>query len=340
MTVIDKDETAGVCDGAPLHCRIRAWLGLGAGVVGVLLLVVIELTAELAGRPPGIRYTPPMRPGDGAVAVNPPVTFIVHPTVAGLQEAFDRAEYDLEETRSGEAPVPRLRLVMLPRDLPEVPDIDRRKTVFLSLLLPLVLEANAHVAIERRRLRAAIEKRAAGQKLPQDLREWLAKLAKRYKGSPNRPEDLLLRVDTVPPSLVLAQAAAESGWGTSRFAIQGNAIFGQWTTAGGRGLVPLQRPEGKTYKVRSFDRLIDSVNAYLLNLNTHRSYRNFRRTRAEMRRAGNPLDGAKLAEELRHYSETGDDYVELLQGIIRKNRLSPLDRANLGDTLIELARGV
>jgi len=326
----------------PTHRTVpaRVWLGLVAGCAGLLLLVFVEAIFDPAGPAPAVRYTPPARPGDDAVAANPAVTFIVHPTVEGLQAAFARAEYDLEETRSRRAPVPRLRLIMLPRDLPEITDIAERKTVFLALTLPLILEANAHIAVERRRLRHAIERRAAGQELPQDLKDWLAGLAKRYKGSADRLDQLLLRVDTVPPSLVLAQAAAESGWGTSRFAIEGNAIFGQWTTAGGRGLVPRERPEGKTYKIRSFDRLIDSVNAYLLNLNTNRSYRGFRKMRAEMRRAGKPMDGAALAAGLWRYSETGQEYVDLLRTIIHKNRLSPLDRATLGDTLIELARGV
>jgi len=317
----------------------RAWLGLSAGFAGLALLVTVEATSDMVGRAPAIRYTPPARSEDGAVAVRAPVTFIVHPTVEGLRAAFERAAYDLEETRSNLVPVPRLRLVMLPRDLPDMADVGQRKTVFIALLLPLILEANAHIAMERRRLRTAIDRRTAGQPLSRELEDWVARLAKRYKGSADRLDDLLLRVDAVPPSLVLAQAAAESGWGTSRFAVEGNAIFGQWTTGDGRGLVPLERPDGKTYKVRSFDRLIDSVNAYLLNLNTHRSYRGLRRTRAEMRRAGVPLDGSKLAGELRRYSEQGEDYVELLLGIIRKNRLRPFDSATLGDTLIELARG-
>lgn len=318
----------------------RVRLGLVAGFTGLLLLVVAEMIWGLAGRAPAVRYTPPVRSSDGAIAVNPAVTFIVHPTVDGLQAAFDSAAYDLEDIRSKRTPVPRLRLFMLPRDLPEITDVRERKTVFLSLALPLILEANAHIAVERRRLRYAIERRAAGQKLPQDLEDWLAGLARRYKGSADRLDALLWRVDTVPPSLVLAQAAAESGWGTSRFAIEGNAIFGQWTTTGAKGLVPLGRPEGETYMVRSFDRLIDSVSAYLLNLNTHRPYRDFREMRAELRRTGAPLDGAKLAGGLRHYSETGEEYVDLLRGIIRKNRLSPLDGATLGDTVIEFAWGV
>jgi len=340
MAVNDQARAAdGGADSPELGSK-RVWFGLSLGFAGLALLLAVEATSDMIGRAPAIRYTPPARLGDEAVAVSAPVTFIVHPTVAGLQAAFERAAYDLEETRRKRTPVPRLRLVMLPRDLPEMKDVEQRKAVFISLLLPLVLEANAQIAMERRRLSYAIDQQAAGHDLSRDLADWIGKLAKRYKGSPDRLDDLLRRVDTVPSSLVLAQAAAESGWGTSRFAVEGNAIFGQWTTAGGRGLVPRERSDGMTHKIRSFDRLIDSVNAYLLNLNTHRSYRGFRSVRAEMRRAEKPLDGAVLAGELRRYSEKGEDYVELLRGIIRKNRLRPFDRARLGDALIELARGV
>jgi Bax protein len=340
VTVTEGNGVADTRKRSPGRGSTRVRLGLFAGLAGVLLLVVVEVTSGLAGRVPTIRYTAPAHSSDGAIAVNPALTFILHPTVEGLQAAFASADYDLEEIRNKRTPVPRLRLFMLPSDLPDMTDIGERKTVFLSLALPLILEANAHIAVERRRLRHVIERRTAGQKLAPDLEDWLAGLAKRYKGSVDQLDALLLRVDTVPPSLVLAQAAAESGWGTSRFAIEGNAIFGQWTTSGGKGLVPLGRPEGETYKVRSFDRLIDSVNAYLLNLNSHRPYRRFRKIRAELRQAGKPLDGAKLAAGLQHYSETGQEYVDLLRGIIRKNRLSPLDKATLGDALIEFAWSV
>lgn len=337
MTVTQQKREAVTPERSRRRGLTRGRLGLVAGLAGMLLLLLVEVTSGLFGRVPTVRYTPPVRSSDGAIAVNPAVTFSVHPTVAELQAAFAGAGYDLEDVRGMRAPVPRLRLFMLPSDLPEMTDIGERKTVFLSLALPLILEANAHIAVERRRLRHVIERRTAGRKIPPDLEDWLVGLATRYKGSADRLDALLLRVDTVPPSLVLAQAAAESGWGTSRFAVEGNAIFGQWTTSGGEGLVPLGRPEGETYKVRSFDRLIDSVNAYLLNLNTHRPYRGFRRLRAEMRRAGEPLDGARLTAGLQHYSETGQEYVDLLRGIIRKNRLSALDDATLGDAVIKFA---
>lgn len=320
--------------------KARLWLGLLAGLAGLAALVTAELTAGQTGRGPAVRYMPPDLSGTGAVAVNPPVTFIVHPTVEGLQAAFKSAHYDLDDVRTKRKRVPRLRLLMLPRNLPELADVERRKTVFLSLMLPLVLEANAHVAIERRRLHAAIERREAGQALSADFKDWISELAKRYKVSPGRLRELLLRVDTVPPSLALAQAAVESGWGTSRFAMKGNAIFGQWTTAGGTGMVPRERPEGESYKIRTFDRLMDSVNAYMRNLNTHPSYRRFRELRAAMRKKDRPLDSIALAGNLRPYSETGEDYVALVREIIRNNRLAPLDKAVLGDSVIEFAWGV
>lgn len=318
----------------------RMWLGLPAGVAGVLLLIAVELAASRAGPGPSVRYPPPPRSDGAAIAISPQVTYIVSPTVQGLQAAFVHAGYSLNSVRANRAPVPRLRLAVLPRDLPDMKDAGERKAVFLSLALPLVLEANARVAMDRRRLLHAIDKLAAGKPVSQKVEDWLERLAKRYRTSPNHLDELLRRVDGVPPSLFLAQAATESGWGTSRFAIDGNAIFGQWTTARGRGIVPEERPEGETYKIRSFDRLIDSFDAYLQNLNYHRAYRNFRKTRARMREEKIPLDGTELAGDLLSYSEIGEEYVTLIHGIIRKNRLTPLDGAALGDNLIAFAPGV
>lgn len=328
---------ASTSEALGLRLALPDWAGAVAGFLGVSLLLAVELAANPAHQPT-VRYTPPIRPGNGTAMEWQPITFVALPTVDELQAAFQRVGYDLDETRRKGVPVPRLRLSVLPRDLPDVMDIERRKIVFLSLLLPLVLEANARVAMERRRLRYVIDLRAKGKAVPEDLADWVAVLAKRYKGSPDQLDRLLLRVDTVPPSLVLAQAAAESGWGTSRFAIEGNAIFGQWTTAGGKGLVPRGRPAGETYKVRSFERPIDSVDAYLLNLNTHRSYRGFRIQRARLRRSAGAPDGSALAGELRRYSQQRGEYVTLLRDIILKNRLRPFDRARLGDTAVEPAR--
>jgi hypothetical protein len=152
VTVTEENGEAGQSKRFPGIASTRVRLGLFAGLAGLLVLVTVEVTSGLVGRAPAIRYTPPARSSDGAVAVNPAVTFIVHPTVEGLRAAFASADYDLENIRSKRTPVPRLRLVMLPRDLPGMTDVGERKTVFLSLALPLILEANAHIAVERRRL--------------------------------------------------------------------------------------------------------------------------------------------------------------------------------------------
>lgn len=271
--------------------------------------------------------------------MSPAIAFSVRPTVDGLQDAFENAGYDLDAVREGAQAVPRLELANLPRDLPDVKDVETRKTVFLKVALPLVLEANRHISGQRKRVQLIADKTAAGERIPPDLQSWLSEIASRYRVPPDRLDLLLRRVDVVPPSLVLAQAAAESGWGTSRFALEGNAIFGQWTSEDGKGLVPLDRPEGRTYKVRAFDRLIDSFQSYLLNLNTHRAYKGFRIKREQMRNAGEALDGYELAETLVAYSELGQEYVDLLQTIMRVNRLSPFDDARLGTGEIALLNG-
>lgn len=215
----------------------------------------------------------------------------------------------------------------------------RRKKIFLSMTLPLVLEGNAHIAVERRMLKYVSVMTRAGRELPPNLRSWLERLAERYQADPDRLDVLMKRVDVVPVSLALAQAAIESGWGTSRFARQGNAIFGQWTSEDGNGLVPSAREDGKTHKVRSFDRLSESVDAYLLNLNTHRAYRDFRTLRQQSRNSGERPKGEELAAGLAPYSEKGVEYVELLLDMIRVNRLAAFDDAILSDRILGFDSG-
>jgi Bax protein len=207
----------------------------------------------------------------------------------------------------------------------------RRKRVFISLMLPLVLEANERVLRVRARVLLYQAKTAAGKALSKTQAKDLAWIAASYEVSPDRFDLLLSRVDAVPPSLALAQAAIESGWGTSRFVREGNAPFGQWTTSDQQGIVPAGREEGNTHKVRSFDRLIDSVHAYLQNLNTHRAYREFRERRSAMRASARPLDGFGLVPGLSAYSEQKEQYLTLLRRVIEANDLRSLDDARFGD---------
>ena len=166
-------------------------------------------------------------------------------------------------------------------------------------------------------------------------KKWLAKKYKQY-GIPSKDlSTLKIRMDEIPVSLALAQAAKETGWGTSRFALEGNALFGQWTWSG-EGLRPKESDKNEGHKVMKFNVLQASVRAYQRNLNTHSSYRDFRKARAELRDNGKPLDSLILAEYLDKYAETGDKYVEVLKKIIAQNNLKDFDDAKLLPSSIEL----
>jgi Bax protein len=253
------------------------------------------------------------------------------PTTDDLEQAFGDLGYDLDSVRSEDAPVPRRFLDALPDDFAEV-TTDRRKALFLGAMLPLVLRVNEHLAADRARLleiRSAIARGATP--VPDDVR-WLAGRHAVYGTREGDLRSLAIRLDSVPVSLALAQAAIESGWGTSRFARDGNALFGQWTLSDEvLGLVPADRPAGATYRVRAFSDLLRATWKYALNLNTHPAYRAFRRERAALRARGEALTGRALAATLHAYSERGDAYVDEVLTIISANHLAELNRSRLAD---------
>ena len=269
---------------------------------------------------PGGHLIPPRRPD-----------FKRQPTdsVTALHDWFSELNYDLENFQDGRVHVPPAFLASLPPDLNQVPETATRKRLFFQAVLPLILRANQEILADRKRLWRLHADERLGRRIDPADRLWLTAMAERYKVPAGNIALLIRRVDVIPPSMALAQAAEESGWGSSRFARQGNAIFGQWTTADGHGLVPLERDEDKDHKVRKFGKLIDSVRAYMLNLNTHRAYLELRRARAALRRTGEPLNGTTLARFLQRYSERGDDYVDAIRAMIEVNGLERLDDARL-----------
>lgn len=202
------------------------------------------------------------------------------------------------------------------------------KRRFLASLTPIILKMDDLILEDRARLQHILAKREKGRKLKSWESAWLNRLAAHYGVMSDDAQGLLRRVDAIPPSLALAQAAIESAWGRSRFAADGNALFGQWTWKS-RGLVPAARPEGANHKVRSFDNLAKSVEAYFHNLNTHRAYRDFRRVRERQRKAGEALDSNALADTLLNYSERGEVYPQEIRTVIRANRLKDFDDAVL-----------
>ncbi|GHD39939.1 glucosaminidase [Thalassobaculum fulvum] len=254
-----------------------------------------------------------------------------------LDALFERLGYDLDAVAEGSAPVPPVVLASLPPDLAEATPVDRRKALFIRAALPIVMAANAAVLEERAGLRSLLARVEAGRRIPRELRHRFRRTAERYgladlEAEPAGIRRLLRRVDAVPVSLALAQAISESGWGSSRFALAGNALFGQWTWDAAAGMVPAARPAGATHRVRAFRTLGDSARAYLLNLNTHPAYAALREARAAARRDHGTLPaGEDLARALTRYSERGDAYVADIVALIRQNRLARLDEATLAD---------
>jgi Bax protein len=242
------------------------------------------------------------------------------------------ARFDLAMVRAGQAPVPRLFRARLPANLARLEAAGARKRAFIETLLPLLLQANYRVLADRERLLAALAHPADGRQLDSQDMDWLAKLAENFEVDLSKPSalaELKRRVDSVPPSLALAQAAEESGWGTSRFALKGNAVFGQRTWKKGGGIVPRRRDRGERHEVKVFANLRESVSAYLWNLNTHPAYAALRAERAKIRRRGARLGGYALAGTLIQYSERRARYVDTIRAIIRINRLDQFDTARL-----------
>jgi len=240
-------------------------------------------------------------------------------------------DYIVEGIGHGASPVPRTLPARLPRALRSV-TTEQRKTLFIKLILPLVVHANAAIRADRARLSRLAERMASGRPLDAGDTAWVTTKMKRYQVSRGGIDELLRRVDTVPVSLALAQAAVESGWGTSRFAQTGQALFGQWTYDPELAMVPQGREDYQKHGIQRFRRLLDSTEAYMRNLNTHPAYADFRAARARMREAaGGRLDALGLAKTLLLYSERGEAYVSTVRTVIQANRLYELDDAVLDE---------
>jgi len=248
------------------------------------------------------------------------------------RNAMNELAYDIARVRAGEHDVPNVFLAALPTDLADVRIAAQRKDMFVAMILPLVLRENEEIAANRVRLLDISARMSEDVKLPADDRLWLAAMAERYDTEPANVAELARRLDTIPPSLALAQAAEESGWGTSRFANEGNALFGQRTYSAADGMPPQSRgaDEG-TFRVRAYRDLGGAVRSYIHNLNTHAAYAQFRKERAKKRAADQSVTGHAMAETLTRYSERGTDYVKTLQSLMRANRLADFDKARLTD---------
>jgi len=230
----------------------------------------------------------------------------------------------MREQRSVRPEEPREARADLP-DFAAIPSSTDRKERFFAFLRPVVEAENAHLRRQHERIARLRNRLAAGAQLAEGEREWLATMAKRYRVTSDDPLEqarlLSRRVDVIPTSLALAQAALESAWGTSRFAQQANNLFGLWCNTPGCGVVPKKRPEGKTYEVEAFDDVGAAVRSYMNDLNAHPAYQPLRDIRARLRSSGKALTGYALAAGLVNYAAIGEQYVEHIRGVIRRNNL-------------------
>ena len=307
--------------------KIRLAIRLGVAWPVIIAIAIVGLWASFVPSPASLGSTA------GYASLLKPNEIAFVPSVVKLRQLFARIEYDLDSVRSGERTVPPLYLASVPRGMRKIQQPVERKQVFLRMMLPLVLKVNEGVRAERSRLMRIKLAQEKGTTILDSDRVYLKNMARRYGIGEPRIDLLLARVDILPVSIALAQSAIESGWGTSRFVLEGNAPFGQWTTASFNGLVPKDRTDGETHKIRAFDDLYESVRSYIHNLNTHRAYRRFRAMRETMRTSGEHLDSLTLISSLKSYSEKGDAYVKLLKNVIVVNQLEPLDRARLGERM-------
>jgi len=247
-----------------------------------------------------------------------------------ITQLFEDTDYKLDDVRETKLVKP-VALTLLPAEIKMIENTKKRKEFFIQIVLPLVLKENNNIRLDRKMLFNIINK----SNNTQLEKKWLEKKYKQYGVNSKDLSVLKVRMDEVPVSLAIAQAAKETGWGTSRFAQEGNALFGQWTWSG-EGLKPKEADENKGHKVMKFNVLQASVRAYQRNLNTHRSYENFRLARAQLRDAGKKLDSIILSQFLDNYAETGNQYVDVLQKIIKQNNLKDFDDAKLLPSSIEL----
>jgi Bax protein len=257
-------------------------------------------------------------------------TDTVRLSASTIKQLFEDTGYNLQDVRKKKLVKP-VALTLLPQEIIMIENVKKRKELFIQIVLPLIIQENSNIRLDRKTLFKIINK--SNNTIPE--KSWLEKKYKQYGVNSKDLSVLKIRMDEIPTSLAIAQAAKETGWGTSRFAQEGNALFGQWTWSG-EGLKPKDAEKGKGHKVMKFNVLQASVRAYQRNLNTHSTYKDFRKARAKLRDSNKELDSIVLSKYLNKYAETGNQYVEVLQKIIMQNKLKDFDDAKLLPSSIDL----
>ena len=251
-------------------------------------------------------------------------------SAATIEQLFKETNYFLEDVRKTKLVKP-VSLSLLPNEMKMIENIKKRKNLFIKIILPLILEENDIIRLDRKKLFSMLNR----SKNTNAEKKWLDDKFKQYGVVNKDLSTLKIRMDIIPASLAIAQAAKETGWGTSRFALEGNALFGQWTWTG-EGIKPADADSETKHKVMKFKILKSSIRAYQRNLNTHSGYKKFRMVRADLRDNDQKLDSLILADYLDKYAATGNEYILILKKIIEQNNLTDFDDVKLMPSSIKL----
>ncbi len=248
-----------------------------------------------------------------------------------IEQLFKENGYNLEKVKETKLVNVGNQLSRLPKELKNIESSKKRKKLFIQIVLPLIIEENIKIRFDRKKLFEILNKNNTTKR----DKAWLDLKFKQYGIKNNDLSKLKIRMDEIPVSLAIAQAAKETGWGSSRFAQEGNALFGQWTWSG-EGIKPLDVEKGEKHKVAKFKILKASVRAYQRNINTHSSYKQFRIERAIQRDNDEKLDSLRLVIFLEKYAETGKEYTEVLKKIIIQNNLTDFDDVEILPTSLKM----
>ena len=217
----------------------------------------------------------------------------------------------------------------LPSDFMDIQPIIERKRLFINTLIPIIYSENLQILNDRKKI-LDWWRESDGENFSRDFwPQWLFELSEKYGSSDSNLGNLLVRVDIIPISLALAQSAIESGWGTSRYSREGNAVFGQYTFDESKGLKPKDRNENDEFFIKKFSNLSESVRSYLKNINTHLAYADFREERKKLRMSGENLSGYKLVNFLKDYSERRESYIRDVKEIMNSNNFQKYDKGNV-----------
>ena len=246
-------------------------------------------------------------------------------TTDDLNKIFDKQKYYISSVRDKKL-VPNISINKFPKDFNLISSTKDKKSLFIRSLLPLIISENNKIIEANKRIKKIDNN--TFEYIARDDALWLKKQFKNYKVKSHHIDDLIAKVDIIPVSIALAQAAIESGWGTSRFVSEGNALFGQWSWFKGSGIIPKKRDSDETYEIKSFENLRQSVAAYMKNLNSHNNYSEFRAVRNNYRINNSKINSIKLIKYLSNYAEN-TEYSKILEKIIKKNDLQEFDQVEI-----------